>query len=89
MGQGFTFPASAALALSEIRVTGQMQGMSRIALALPLGLLGFFAYLGMAMVLADQVLDQHWLVQGAYYLVAGTFWALPAHWLMLWAGHKA
>jgi Protein of unknown function (DUF2842) len=59
--------------------------MSRIAIAVPLGLLGFLLYIGAVVALADHVLALHWALQLPYFLVAGVAWALPAHWLMLWA----
>jgi Protein of unknown function (DUF2842) len=62
--------------------------MSRPAIAVPLGLLGFFAYIAFAMILADHVLGLHWILQIIYFLLAGTLWAWPAHKLILWAGGK-
>lgn len=59
--------------------------MSRTAIALPLGLLGFCLYIGMVVALADHVLGLHWALQVPYFLVAGVAWALPAHRLILWA----
>lgn len=60
--------------------------MSRAAIAVPAGLLGFVLYVGAVVALADQVLAMHWAVQAAYFVVAGIAWAFPARWLMLWAG---
>ncbi len=60
----------------------------RIAIALFAGLIGFAAYLAGAVVLADRVASLHWALQAAYFLLAGVLWALPASWLMLWAGRK-
>jgi hypothetical protein len=62
--------------------------MSRPAIAVPLGLFGFFAYIALAMVLADYALERHWTVQVVYFLLAGTLWAWPAHRLILWAAGK-
>ena len=62
--------------------------MSRILLATFVGLVGFFAYIGAAVVLADQVAPLHWTVQVIYFLVAGVLWVVPAHFLVLWAARK-
>ena len=62
--------------------------MSRIAIAVPLGLLGFALYVAGVVALADHVLPLHWALQLPYFLLAGVAWALPAHWLMLWAAGK-
>lgn len=59
--------------------------MSRTAIALPLGLLGFFLYVGVVVALADHVLGLHWALQVLYFLIAGIAWAWPAHRLILWA----
>ena len=64
------------------------RGMSRTALALPLGLLGFAFYVGAVVALADRVIGTHWALEMLYFLVAGIAWAFPARWLMLWAGGK-
>ncbi len=65
-----------------------MRAMSRTAIAVPLGLLGFLLYLGAVLLGADLMLGRHWALQGLYFLLAGTLWAWPAHKLMLWAGGK-
>ena len=62
--------------------------MSRVLIAVPLGLLGFFLYIGVVVALADHVLGLHWALQVPYFLVAGIAWALPAHHLILWAGRR-
>ena len=62
--------------------------MPRILLATFVGLIGFFAYIGGAVVLADQVTTLHWTLQLAYFLVAGVLWVAPAHFLVLWAARK-
>ncbi|TCZ65932.1 DUF2842 domain-containing protein [Roseicella aquatilis] len=59
--------------------------MSRIAIAVPLGLIGFLLYVGGVVALADHVLHWHGLLQAAFFLVAGIAWAWPAKWLMVWA----
>ncbi|MDB5372195.1 MAG: hypothetical protein JWP04_837 [Belnapia sp.] len=64
---------------------GHVRGMSRIAIAAPLGILGFFAYVALVVALADHVLALHWVVQAVFFLVAGIVWAFPAKWLMFWA----
>ena len=57
----------------------------RTALALPIGLLAFLAYVGLVVVLADPVLGLHWAVQALYFVVAGLAWTWPARRLMVWA----
>ena len=59
--------------------------MSRIAIAVPVGLLGFFLYVGLVLMAADHVLGWHWLAQVPFFVVAGIAWAFPAKWLMFWA----
>ena len=51
--------------------------MSRTAIAVPLGLLGFLLYVGAVVALADHVLALHWTVQTAYFVLAGIAWAWP------------
>ena len=46
---------------------------------------GFLVYVGAVVALADPVLQLHWLVQLAYFLVAGIAWVWPARALMFWA----
>jgi hypothetical protein len=59
--------------------------MSRSSLAFLIGLIGFIAYIGAAVALGDVVVHRHWLLQLAYYLVAGIVWVFPAKWLIVWA----
>ena len=63
-------------------------GMSRTAIAVPLGILGFLLYIGAAVALADHVVVRHWVLQTAYYVLAGVAWAWPASRLMYWAARK-
>lgn len=63
--------------------------MSRPLIALVAGLLGFAAYVAVAIILADWVLTLHWLVQLAYFLVAGLAWVPPARRLMFWGAGVA
>jgi hypothetical protein len=63
---------------------GHIAVMSRPILALLVGLVGFAAYVGVVVLLADWVLTLHWLVQLAYFLVAGLAWVPPARRLMFW-----
>lgn len=63
-------------------------GMSRTAIAVPLGLLGFLLYVGAAVVLADHVLALHWVVQALYFVLAGIAWAWPAQRLVYWAARR-
>lgn len=60
----------------------------RILFASLVGLGGFAAYIAAVIVLADRVASLHWAVQAVYFVVAGVLWALPAHFLILWAGRK-
>ncbi len=60
----------------------------RIAFAAIVGLTGFFAYVALAIVLADRVTTLHWTVQAVYFVLAGVLWAIPAHYLILWAGRR-
>jgi len=59
--------------------------MPRIPLAILAFLVGFTAYVGAAVALADHVLRLHWTVQAVYFLVTGVAWAWPARALMFWA----
>jgi membrane protein implicated in regulation of membrane protease activity len=59
--------------------------MSRPLLALLLGLVGFATYVGAVVVVADWILPLHWLVQLAYFALAGVAWVWPARALMFWA----
>jgi hypothetical protein len=58
--------------------------MSRPLLALLAGVFGFAAYVAAVVVLADWVLQLHWLIQLAYFLLAGLAWVPPARRLMFW-----
>ena len=60
----------------------------RVLIALPLGLAGFVAYIALAVIVADHVTGLNWAIQALYFIVAGVLWALPAHYLMLWAARK-
>jgi hypothetical protein len=59
--------------------------MSRTAIAVPAGLLGFVLYIGAVVALADHVLALHWTLHAAYFVVVGVAWTLPAYGLILWA----
>ena len=59
--------------------------MSRIAIAVLVGLFGFAAYVALVVALADHVVTQHWALQAVFFLIAGIVWAFPAKWLMFWA----
>jgi hypothetical protein len=58
--------------------------MSRAAIAVPVGLLGFLLYIGAAVALADRVLSLHWAAQALYFVLAGVAWAWPAQRLVYW-----
>ncbi len=60
----------------------------RVLIALPLGLAGFVGYIALAVTLADRLTGLHWALQALYFVVAGVLWALPAHFLMLWAAGR-
>jgi hypothetical protein len=63
--------------------------MPRILIASLVGILGFLAYLGVTVALADHVLTLHWALQIPFFLAAGIAWAWPARWLMFWgAGQR-
>jgi hypothetical protein len=59
--------------------------MSRTAVAVPVGLLGFVLYVTAVVTLADLVLGLHWTLQIVYFALAGVAWVLPVYWLMAWA----
>ncbi|WP_203072692.1 DUF2842 domain-containing protein [Falsiroseomonas ponticola] len=59
--------------------------MSRITIALLVGLTGFALYVMAVVALADHVLPLHWTLQFVYFTVAGIAWAWPAKRLMFWA----
>ena len=63
-------------------------GMSRVAIAVLVGLLGFLLYVGAVVALADRVLGLHWIVQTLYFIAAGIAWAWPAQRLMYWAARR-
>lgn len=60
------------------------RAMTRPIIALLAGLGGFAAYVALVVALADFVLDLHWVLQLAYFLVAGIAWAPAARRLMFW-----
>ena len=62
--------------------------MSRTAIAVLVGLLGFLLYVGAAVALADHVVGMHWAVQTAYFIVARVACAWPAQRLIYWAARK-
>jgi hypothetical protein len=62
-----------------------MPRMSRPLIAAFAGVSGFLLYVGVVVALADAVLQLHWLVQFAYFAVAGIAWVWPARALMFWA----
>jgi len=62
--------------------------MSRVPVAVIAGLLGLVLYVGAVVAAADHVLPHHWLLQAAYFVVAGTVWVWPISRLMYWAARK-
>jgi hypothetical protein len=69
-------------------IRGHLRAMSRLALAVPLGLFGFLAYVAAAVALADHVLGRHWALEVAYFALAGFAWVIPARRLILWAARE-
>ncbi len=67
---------------------GHIGEMPRPLLALLAGVLGFLLYVGIVVAVADWVLALHWLVQLAYFLIAGIAWVPPARALMFWAARS-
>jgi hypothetical protein len=65
-----------------------MACMSRAAFATLIGIGGFILYVMAVVALADHVIGLHWLVQLAYYVVAGVAWAWPARALMFWGARR-
>lgn len=62
-----------------------ISAMSRIPIAIVGGLIGFFGYVAVVIVVADTVQSMHWAFQAVYFVLAGTLWALPIRWLMFWS----
>lgn len=66
--------------------------MPRIPIATVLFLVGFPAYVALAVTLADSVERLHGaggaVAQAAYFLGAGLLWVLPTRWLMYWAAGR-
>ena len=56
---------------------GHVRRMSRIANAVPLGLISFAAYVALVVTLADHVIALHWAVQVPFFLLAGCAWPYP------------
>lgn len=62
--------------------------MPRIPIAVTGGIAFFFAYIALAMIIADQVLTWHWSLQIVYFAVAGAAWVPVIRWIMLWSVRK-
>ncbi len=58
--------------------------MSRVPVAVGVGLFGFVAYVAAAVTGADYVIHAAWPIQALYFVAAGAAWVFPARWLMLW-----
>jgi hypothetical protein len=83
------YPASGRQGLGGAARLVHLAAMPRIIIASLVGILGFLAYLGVTVTLADHVLTLHWALQVAFFLAAGIAWAWPARWLMFWgAGQR-
>lgn len=65
-----------------------IDAMSRIPIAIGAGLIGFFVYLAVALVMADTVQTLHWAIQSVYFVIAGSAWVIPIRWLMYWSVHQ-
>ena len=77
------------MGLAAGRPRAMCKAMSRTAIAVPLGILGFLLYIGAAVALADHVVGRHWVVQTAYYVLAGVAWAWPAQRLIYSAARRS
>lgn len=62
--------------------------MSRIPIAIAAGLIGFFIYLAVVVVMADTVQTLHWATQAVFFVIAGSVWVIPIRWLMFWSVHQ-
>lgn len=78
-------PAACRAGVGALRRPGHIAAMPRPILALLVGTLGFLAYVGVVVAMADWVLQLHWVVQLAYFTAAGIAWVPPARALMFWA----
>ena len=59
--------------------------MSKTTLAGIIGVVGFLLYVAGVIILADQVLGTHWIVEFIYFALAGVIWVWPAKALIIWA----
>jgi hypothetical protein len=64
---------------------GKSGGMSRTAIASLAGLAGFLAYVVIVLLLADLLRGRHWLLELAFFALAGILWVWPAKRLIAWA----
>ncbi len=62
-----------------------MCGMSRPTIAALAGIAGFLAYMVIVLLAADHLRQAHWLVELAFFAVAGIVWVWPAKALIAWA----
>jgi len=58
--------------------------VGRGPVALVVGLVGFFAYVLVALELAERLEGAHWAVEFLFFAVAGIVWAFPAARLIRW-----
>lgn len=70
------------------RADAYIPRMKRTPIAVIGGLLGFFFYVAAVLALSDTVVRLHWIVQAAFFVVAGSLWVFPVRWLMYWAAGK-
>ena len=61
--------------------------MSRPLVASLGGILFIIVYVVAAVTLPDYM-PRNWVLQAAYFLVAGVVWVFPIRWLMLWSVFK-
>lgn len=62
--------------------------MSRVPIAVIVGLSGFAAYVAGVVTLADRVVATHWWLELPYFIVGGALWVWPARELMFWAARR-
>jgi len=58
--------------------------MSRGKLAFLIGVVGFFVYIGVVVVLGDFIIPLHWSLQLIYFVFFGIAWVVPAKRLIQW-----
>lgn len=59
--------------------------MSRTLIAVLIGFVFIVAYVFAVLAVADVIVGLHWVLQAAFFLVAGLAWTLPIRGLMYWS----